>query len=103
MYRLSNLAAKDFGHIFEYTLLNFGVKQADSYTESMHNALQTLALNPLMGYECPEIADHIRRHDHQKHAIFYSYQSPNIFILRILHQHMEPLKHFSPDYDENLL
>ncbi|GAK83006.1 ParE toxin protein [Vibrio ponticus] len=52
MYKLSNLAAEDFEHIFEYTLLNFGIEQADAYTDSMHNVLLTLAEQPLMGYEC---------------------------------------------------
>ncbi|OQU09256.1 plasmid stabilization protein, partial [Vibrio parahaemolyticus] len=36
MYKLSNLAAKDFEQIFEYTLLNFGIKQADVYTDSIN-------------------------------------------------------------------
>ncbi|OTA14232.1 plasmid stabilization protein [Xenorhabdus vietnamensis] len=97
MYKLSNLASEDFEHIFEYTLLNFGVEQADEYTEGMHSALQTLAENPLMGHECPEIAIGLRRHDHQKHAIFYRCQSSEVYVLRILHQQMEPLRHFYPD------
>lgn len=29
MYKLSNLAAEDFAAIYEYTLLNFGARQAD--------------------------------------------------------------------------
>ena len=47
MYKLSNLAAEDFERIFEYTLLNFGVKQADDYTVSMHNALLAITEQPL--------------------------------------------------------
>ena len=60
MYKLSNLAAKDFEGIFEYT----------------------------------EIAVGVRRHNHSKHAIFYRYRTDDIFVIRILHQQMEPLKHF---------
>ncbi|WP_231571953.1 hypothetical protein [Vibrio jasicida] len=37
----------------------------------MHDVLLTLAEQPLMGYECSEIAEGLRRHDHHKHAIFY--------------------------------
>ncbi|WP_241828082.1 type II toxin-antitoxin system RelE/ParE family toxin [Salinivibrio kushneri] len=36
MYKLSNRAAKDFEEIFEYTLLKFGVEQADNYTNNLH-------------------------------------------------------------------
>jgi toxin ParE1/3/4 len=32
MYKLSQIAATDFSSIYEYTLLNFGVRQADAYT-----------------------------------------------------------------------
>lgn len=47
-----------------------------------------------MGYECLEIGDKIRRHDHQRHAIFYRQRENDIFIIRILHQQMSPMKHF---------
>ena len=70
MYKLSNLAAEDFASIYEYTLLNFGVFQADAYTDNLEGTLRLLSGSPLMGYECPEICDGVRRHDHQRHAIF---------------------------------
>lgn len=95
MYKLSNLAAEDFERIFEYTLLNFGIEQADYYTEGMHNVLLTIAEQPLIGHECPEITEGLRRHNHHKHAIFYRSQPLGVYILRILHQQMEPLRHFN--------
>lgn len=94
MYKLSLLAVEDFSGIFEYTLLNFGARQADAYTDDLESTLKLLANSPLMGHECPEISKGIRRHDHQKHAIFYRQREGDIFVLRILHQQMEPLKHF---------
>ncbi|WP_258176869.1 type II toxin-antitoxin system RelE/ParE family toxin [Photobacterium damselae] len=50
-----------------------------------------------MGYECSEIAEGLRRHDHHKHAIFYRPQTHGVYIIRILHQQMEPLRYFHPD------
>ncbi len=94
MYKLSNLAVEDFTAIYEYTLLNFGAIQADAYTEGMETCFQLLSTNPLMGYEYSAIATGIRRHDHQRHAIFYRQRISDIFIIRILHQQMEPMKHF---------
>ncbi|MGC3873517.1 type II toxin-antitoxin system RelE/ParE family toxin [Halomonas sp. GXIMD04776] len=94
MYKLSNLAAEDFSAIYEYTLLNFGVRQADAYTDDLENIFRLLASSPLLGQECPEIAEEVRRHDHQRHAIFYRRRSQDVFILRILHQQMESMRHF---------
>lgn len=94
MYKLSNLAVEDFTAIYEYTLLNFGAIQADAYTDNLESTLQLLSSSPLMGYACPEIAAGVRRHDHHRHAVFYRQRELDIFIIRILHQQMEPMKHF---------
>lgn len=94
MYKLSNRATDDFAAIYEYTLLNFGTPQANSYTDDLERTLRLLAESPLMGHECPEIADAVRRHDHQRHAIFYRVRPNDIFVIRILHQKMEPMRHF---------
>ncbi|EMG6525500.1 MULTISPECIES: type II toxin-antitoxin system RelE/ParE family toxin [Providencia] len=94
MYKLSNLAAKDFEGIFEYTLINFGVRKADEYTKSLHCVLEMLSSNPLIGLECAEISVEIRRYNHSKHVIFYRHRTNDIFVIRVLHQQMEPLKHF---------
>lgn len=95
MYKLSRLAADDFAAIYEYTLLNFGCAKADEYTDELESTLQLLSDTPFIGRECPEIAAGIRRHDHHKHAIFYLPQEQDILVLRMLHQQMEPLMHFS--------
>ncbi len=94
MYKLSRCAAEDFAGIYEYTLLNFGTSQADAYLDDLESTLRLLSSSPLMGHACQEIGDGIRRHDHQRHAIFYRRREDDIFIIRILHQQMEPMKHF---------
>jgi toxin ParE1/3/4 len=92
MYSLSNLAADDFAAIYEYTLLHFGVVQADAYTEHLENTFNLLATAPNMGYDCAEITKGLRRHDHHQHSIFYRLRERDIFILRILHQRMDPIR-----------
>lgn len=94
MYKLSNLAAEDFTAIYEYTFLNFGVVQADTYTEQLESTFRLLLSSPLMGRECPDVGLDVRRHDHQRHAVFYRQREHDIFVIRILHQQMEPMKHF---------
>lgn len=71
MYKLSNLAVEDFTEIYEYTLLNFGVMQADQYTDQLESIFNLLVISPLMGYECSDIGDGVRRYNHHQHAIFY--------------------------------
>lgn len=94
MYKLSALAAEDFASIYEYTLLNFGVLQADSYTDDLERAFLLLSKTPLMGYNCSGLGHGLRRHDHQQHAIFYQIRENDIFVIRILHQQMDSMKHF---------
>lgn len=94
MYKLSELAVKDFAAIYEDTLLNFGALQAD---DSLEDTFHLLFDSPLMGYECDEVADGVRRHDHQQHAIFYRQRERDIFVVRILHQRMELMKHIKGD------
>jgi toxin ParE1/3/4 len=65
MYKLSKLAAEDFAAIYEYTLLKFGARQVDAYTDDLESTFRLLSSSPLMGHECQEIADGVRRHDHQ--------------------------------------
>ncbi|MBO9471887.1 type II toxin-antitoxin system RelE/ParE family toxin [Endozoicomonas sp. G2_2] len=93
MYRLSNLAARDFETIYEYTLLNFGTGQADVYTEQLDQVMRLLCGSPHVGRECSSIGDGVLRHDHRHHVIFYRVRAEDIFIIRILHSRMEPLRH----------
>ena len=95
MYKLSKLAEEDFAEIYGYTLINFGEAQADAYTESMESILESIVSSPLIGRECPEVAEGIHRLEYRMHAIFYRVRPDDIFILRILHHKMEPLLHFS--------
>lgn len=93
MYKLSQLAAKDFAAIYEYSLLNFGAEQADAYTHDLEKLFELLHQSPFMGNVYEEVGDNVRVHYHQKHSIFYQQRSSNIFILRILHSSMQPHLH----------
>lgn len=88
MYRLSNLAAEDFTHIFEYSLLNYGVQQADKYTNDLKDCFYLLVSNPLIGVDCGGLFPHMRRHTFQSHNIFYLPFDGEIEIVRILHVRM---------------
>lgn len=93
MYKLSQKAADDFGDIYEYTFLNFGEDKADGYTEEMEQFLTVLSEAPFIGRDCSELRSGVRRHDHQKHVIFYRVREFDVFVIRILHQQMNPMLH----------
>ena len=92
-YKLSSLAEEDIEGIYEYTLLNFGKQQALAYADDLHNILNDLADSLLTGADCPEIAEGVWRHYHQRHAIFYRRRKSDILVIRILHQQMKVMKH----------
>lgn len=91
MYKLSQKAAEDFGNIYEYTFLNFGEDQADKYTDELESVLKTISEAPFNGRVCDDMKAGIRRHEHHKHSIFYRIRKVDIFIVRILHQQMNPM------------
>ena len=95
MYKLSNRAAEDFGSIYEYTYREFGCEQADKYTHELDHFLSLLAKNPQAGRDISDIINGVRRHDYRLHAIFYRQSGCGIFIIRILHQKMNPFLHLS--------
>ncbi len=93
MYKLSNKSVEDFELIYEYTYLNFGEKKADTYTDDIEKCLLLLSHSPQIGRSLDKIKKGIYRHDHENHAIFYQIENNFIFIIRILHQQMNPMLH----------
>ncbi|OKH88629.1 type II toxin-antitoxin system RelE/ParE family toxin [Thalassospira sp. TSL5-1] len=89
MYRLSALAVDDFRAIFEYTLLNFGMPQADRYVDDLENIFALLSKSPHIGAELADISVGLRRHPHKHHTVYYRKTRDGIFVVRILHQHMD--------------
>nr|WP_319556705.1 type II toxin-antitoxin system RelE/ParE family toxin [uncultured Vibrio sp.] len=93
MYKLSKKAAEDFGNIYEYTFLKFVEDQADKYTDELETALKNISEAPFIGRDYDDLKAEIRRHEYQKHSIFYRIREIDVFIVRILHQQMNPMLH----------
>lgn len=72
-----------------------GCEQADKYTHELDHFLSLLAKNPQAGRDISDIINGVRRHDYRLHAIFYPQSGCGIFIIRILHQKMNPFLHLS--------
>ena len=51
-----------------------------------------LAEHPLFGRDYGHVKPNIRRAEYKSHSIYYQTQTRGIFILRILHQRMDPVR-----------
>lgn len=91
-YKLTERAVEDFTGIYDYTLLNFGRKQADDYTEALETFFETLSGMPGIGRDYAAVPE-VMRADFQQHTVFFHVRDSDILIARILHQQMNHLTH----------
>jgi len=93
-YKLSPLAEKDLQKILSTTIDTWGVEQAKIYAESLDTALMKLAQYPEFGRTRNKLYVNARSFPLEKHIIFYKIAQTGIEVARILHQRMDPSKHF---------
>ena len=90
-YRLLKAAEMDIAHIAEYTIRNFGIKQARVYRDGLFKSFEIIALFPLIGSSQQHTKKNIRRHV-QHHSIYYRVDANEIIIYRILGAGEDPLQ-----------
>ena len=87
-------AQKDLDDIYEYTIENWGITQAERYLLQLRDTCYDLAQAKKQGQK----VDHIRRGylriAEESHFIFYRHSSTITEIIRILHQRMSFKNHF---------
>ena len=84
-YELSPEADSDIENIFDYTVKEFGLEQAVSYTSQLDKAFAQILSNPKSGRERAEIRKGLRSIVQNSHVIFYRILKDRIRIVRILH------------------
>lgn len=92
MYKLTEKAVNDFRGIYDYTLMRFGEKQADLYTDALEKIFQTLSEMPDIGLDYDTVPG-VKQISFQSHMVFYAVRWKGILIVRILHQQMDPHRH----------
>ena len=92
-YRLSRRAATDLEDIADYTIKQFGVRQARVYRDSLKSCFQRLANNSKMGRKAEQLASGLRRFEHQAHIIFYTLDEGGVYIVRVLHSRVDVRRH----------
>lgn len=92
-YRLSPAAQADLDGIFDYTVRQWGLKQAERYTQALADACVRLAEAPGQAQDCAYIRAGYRRAAVQRHVIYFRVEDYGIAIIRILHARMDAPRH----------
>lgn len=93
-YRLSPLAEEDLYKIISTTISSWGNDQAKVYAQNIDAALIKLSQYPDFGRERNEVYNGAKSFPVEKHIVFYQVSDKGIDVARILHQRMDPSKHF---------
>ena len=97
VYSLSAKAADDLDGIYEYTILNFGIEQAQAYLSGLQERFQILSEAPRLGRSAEKLAPKLRRYEYQSHVIFYVPEGKGVHIVRILHESMDVARHLQTE------
>ncbi len=81
--------------IYLYSLKQFGEKQAEAYIDNLYQRFAQIAASPTSGRDFSDIYDGAWRINQQSHAIYYRLAENDVFVLRILHQSMDPARHLA--------
>lgn len=87
--KISLKAYEDLENIHDYTVQNWGVRQAEIYREAIDSKFRLLAHHPEIGRRV-EGQPSARRFLVNKHIIIYRITSDAIFIIRIRHSAEDP-------------
>ena len=94
-FKLTNLAIKDLGDIWNYTYDTWSESQADKYYKLILDACASIARKPHQGKMYDAIHPGLRGRKSSKHIIFYRIlEDKSIEITRILHERMDVKNRF---------
>lgn len=86
-------AKADLKEIYQYGLRQWGKSQSNSYLENLKDHFWSLAEQPLIGVERPELLPGARSLQIESHALFYRVTTDTVEIIRVLHGRQDPQRH----------
>ena len=92
-YRLSPAAERDLEAIWKYTREEWGIEQAERYTDLLEAAFQVLAESPKSAPACDDIRHGYRRRNVERHMIYFRITDYGVAIIRVLHDRMNAPQH----------
>lgn len=92
-YQFTDKAERDLESIIDYTVQEWGVSQANTYLDGLETRAQLLAKNPDIGMAREALCKGLLSFPYESHVLYYKKYARGIVIVRVLHQHMDPVKH----------
>jgi toxin ParE1/3/4 len=89
----SALAENDLVGIWEFSCAQWSPDQADKYLDELDRGISLLAGNPELGLSRYDVREGYRVLFINSHAIYYTITPFTIFIVRVLHEQMDPARH----------
>lgn len=91
--KFSKLAQSDIAGIYDYTVDQWGVEQADRYVDGLSDRLEQAARGQIPYPALPQW-----RHDgfslsYKSHVIFFVRTEHEVVVARVLHNRMDLLRH----------
>jgi len=90
----SRRAAADVQEIWGYTADRWGKAQAEIYLGLIESAVEAISSDPKLGRPCNEIRRGYRKYLVGSHILYYRLKGSTVFVVRVLHQRMDPERHF---------
>jgi toxin ParE1/3/4 len=92
-FRLTPAAVRDLEAIWTHTVQQWGVEQANRYTDFLTAAFADLAQFPETAQACDHIRSGYRRRSVERHMIYFRITNYGIAVVRILHDCMDAPRH----------
>ena len=91
--RKSRLAERDLIEIWSYGFEQWNPAQADKYLDELDEAIRLLVQNPDLGVNRDFVRPGYRALFVNRHVIYYMATDAEIFVVRVLHDEMDPMRH----------
>lgn len=88
-YKISRLALEDIDSIWEFTVQNWSIEQAEKYYKEIFMAIDSVCQNPKTGESIKEIKESHRKFLVGSHMIIYQQINDTVLVDRVLHQRMD--------------
>ena len=93
VYQLTNKAESEIESIYEYSILNFGLRVAQDYISGLHHCFELLTDNYSWGTDYGFIKSGLLRYEYRSHSVYYQSTEDGILIVRVLGSKQNPALH----------
>lgn len=90
---LTSKAKSDLSHIWDYTLAEWGIDQAEKYVRELWEVMQSQALDSSPSADIGDVRAEYRKVISGSHVVFFKLSVDGIDVIRILHQRMDFERH----------